>query len=389
MKKSTKDTQMKKSLGRILFVLLTFLTLLQAKELATYSLTTDKTTLYEKEAFVVTFIAQQKDSSDNMMFLLQPKQSDDYTIELLNKTIDDSKYHTTKTTFSYLVFGLKPKDISIDFDFTVQTASDKAVAHSYVDDHDDSIAIQTQNTKIKVKPLHIKIKKLEHDVDLVGDFHLTEKIDKSSLNQYDSLNIIYTLSGKGYKKSQLQLLNNIDGVSMFSEINTIYKKASKRGYAIKQDYIYALSAKKDFTIPAVSLKAFSPRNRQYYTLTTKSHAIHVTKIDTTKLLDKEEFPAQKSYINSAQLKQFFIYLIIFISGYMTARLQPWSFQKKASSIELDAVKQSNTPKRLLDTLLHQHLQNKFSHEIELLEEIVYNDANHNFKSIKKKILKGL
>jgi hypothetical protein len=360
-----------------------------ATNLATYTLSANKTTVYEKEAVVITFDAFQKDHTDNMMFSLEPKKSNDYEIILLNKKIDDSKHHASHTTFHYLLFALQAKTISVDFDFTIRTASDQAVAQSYVDDHDGSIGITTHNSKMQIKPLKIHVKKLQKPVTLVGDFSFKERLDTTKIDQFGSVNIVYTLSGKGYEDKNFQPIKSIKDVTIFAEKNDLYLKASREGYVVKRDYIYALSAKKDFTIPTVSISAFSPRTGKYYTLTTPQHHITVEKIDTGKLLDNEEFPQEKGLIDIEKLKEFFIYLLIFLAGYITAKFQTSPFKKKEESKELREVKKAQTPKALLFALINNHLQQKFTKESQMLEDMVYNNAAHNFNTLKNTIIKGL
>ena len=388
MRKSTKDIQMKKSLGNILVVFLLFLTNSEAKDLASYVITSNKTEVYEKEAFTITFNAKQKDHTDNMMFLVAPKKSDDYKAILLNKKINDKKYHDTQTSYTYLLFPLKAKKISVDFDFTIQTASNKAIANSYVDDHDDSIAIQTYNTKVKIKPFTMKVKKLQKKVDLVGDFTLKEHIQNTKINQYESINISYILEGVGYEDADIEPIKSIKNVTIFSEINDIYSRYTQKGDTFKREYIYALSAKENFTIPQVTLQAYSPKTKKYYTLTTPIHTIKVTKIDPTLLLDKDEYPQTTSLINIDALKNFFIYIIIFVSGFLSAKFQSFPFKPKQHSKEFLEIKDAKTAKKLLFILVSKY-KNKFSQETKILEDIVYNNASYNFEKLKTKILKEL
>ncbi len=379
---------MKKSLGNILVVFLLFLTNSEAKDLASYVITSNKTEVYEKEAFTITFNAKQKDHTDNMMFLVAPKKSDDYKAILLNKKINDKKYHDTQTSYTYLLFPLKAKKISVDFDFTIQTASNKAIANSYVDDHDDSIAIQTYNTKVKIKPFTMKVKKLQKKVDLVGDFTLKEHIQNTKINQYESINISYILEGVGYEDADIEPIKSIKNVTIFSEINDIYSRYTQKGDTFKREYIYALSAKENFTIPQVTLQAYSPKTKKYYTLTTPIHTIKVTKIDPTLLLDKDEYPQTTSLINIDALKNFFIYIIIFVSGFLSAKFQSFPFKPKQHSKEFLEIKDAKTAKKLLFILVSKY-KNKFSQETKILEDIVYNNASYNFEKLKTKILKEL
>jgi len=380
---------MKKSLGKTILILLILFTCSQAKDLASYSLSANKTTVYEKEAFIITFDAIQKDHTDNMMFLVKPIKSKDYKILLLNKKINDKKYHNTHTTFTYLLFPLKPKILSINFDFTIQTASNKAIAHSYVDDHDDSIAIQTYNTKIDIKPLHVEVKKLDRDVDLVGDFHLSERIHQTQINQYESLDIIYTLEGEGYEDKNFQPIKNIKNVTIFTETNDIYSSLTKKGHKIEREYIYAFSAKEDFIIPKLVLEAYSPSRKKYYTLKTPEHKIKVKKVDISKLLDNEESPISKEFIQIDKIKQFFIYILIFISGYFSAKFQTLRFKKRKKSKEYLNIKNTHKAKELLFIIINTHKEIQFAQEVKMLEDIVYNKKMYDFNKIKFKILKGV
>jgi len=204
--------QMKKSLGNMIIFFLILLTSLDAQQLARYKLTTNKqeATLYEP--LLIHFNAIQMDHSNVMFFFLHPKKSDDYTIALLSKHIEDKGYHDTKALFTYIVFPLRPKKIEIAFDFVVKTASDAGVANAYVEDHDDSVGIDLHATHLPVKPLTLNIKPLQHPVDLVGDFHLESSIDTQQITPYQNVNLRYTLVGVGYKlpKEMLPPLHDVD-----------------------------------------------------------------------------------------------------------------------------------------------------------------------------------
>ena len=380
---------MKKSLGKTVLFLLLLLTHLQAKTLASYTLTSNNANPYEKEPFSITFVAKQQDHHDNMMFLLKPKASPLYTIKLLSKAIDDKTYHNNTTTFTYLVVPLKAQKLHVGFDFTIQTASDKAVAHSYVDDHDDSIAIETYNTKMDVTPLTIEVKKLDHAVDLVGDFTLEEHLSQKQMDQYGSINIIYTLKGEGYEAKDIAPITSINDVTIFSEINDIQAQYTPHGKLIKREYIYALSAKNNFDIPSYTLKAYSPKSKKYYTLSTKAHHITVTPIDTSTLIDKEDSPLASSFINIKELEHILIYIIIFLSGYFTAKFQPSELTvllKWRKKSEIDTIYNA---KELLYYLVKHHYNGLCKDEVELLEEMVYFKKKHNFKTIKMRVKKRI
>ena len=380
---------MKKSLGRIFLLILFFSTTLLAKELASYKLSTNKSSAYVKEAVEITFEAHQKDHSHVMFFFLKPKKSADYKIEFLTKEIDDHSYHNSSAVFKFVLFPLKSGNITADFDFVVKTASDQAVAKAYVEDHDDSVGIDLRATHIQIEPLKLYVKPLREDVDIVGDFTLQSKIDTTSIDQYGSVNLHYFFRGTGYAKVD-KILPKIEDVTTFFDINTIRNRLTDKGYAIQKEFIYAFSSKKDFDIPAVTLRAFSPIKGSYYTLKTPSYHITVKKIDPSSLIDNVESPNEKPLISFETLKNGFIYLIIFILGYFTAMLRNSRFEFKSKKRELKDIKNTKTPKELVMLLIGKYAQNQeLVPYIDELEMMIQNKDTKGFERVKKEVIKRL
>ena len=380
---------MKYTLGRILLFLLLINSFAYA-ELATYTLKADKKTAYVKEPIVVTFIAKQKEYTDHMFFSLEPKTSDDYKIVLLKKEIADKSAHNSIATFTYLLFPLKAKKIEVDFDFLVKTASDKAIKQSYVDDHDDSIAISTYDTHMPTKALQIEVKPIKDNVDLVGDFKLTSSIDKKQITQFEELNVHYQLVGKGYRVKGLTLLHKTDkNITLFQDTHDTIDKPTKEGYIIKKEYIYALSAKKSFTVPSITLHAYSPSQERYYTLSVPKQEIKVLPIDTKKLLENKEYPTRKHF-DITPYKNAFVAILLFIAGFITAKLSDKiEFTKK--KVLFEDIKKAQTPQALILILLQKYHTKNINKFIDILEQIQYDKDNTKttLKEIKESIIKEL
>ncbi len=382
---------MKNTLGKAIFFFMLFsISLVANTDLATYQLTTNKKSVHIKEALLITFRAKQKNHNDNMFFSFNIKKSPDYEVKLLHKTIEDNGYHNSIATFEYILFPLKEKNLHVNFNFVIRTASDKAVKQSYVDDHDDSIAISTIDTNIAVKTLIIKVKKLLHPVDLVGDFRLSSHIDTTEIAQYGAVNLHYILTGKGYKEPHLNILNKqIKNVTIFSKVKDNLSKLTKEGYIINTEYIYALTAKNNFTIPALSLEVYSPTKNRYYTLHTKTYTVKVKKIDATALIDKTNAPKANNFVNIEALKKFFIYALLFLSGFLAAKLSEKSFIKRGKKEEFKDIKNAKSVKELL-TLLIMHYQDKGLNEyIFKLEDALNNKQSLKLNKVKKEILSRL
>jgi len=379
MKSSIKGIQMKKNLGKIFLIFILLQTTIFAKELATYKLHANKQEAYEKEAIEVTFVAQQTDHTNVMFFFVKPKKSADYKIKLLSKENKDNGYHNSTAIFRYILFPLKPKTINIDFNFKVKTSSDNGVAQAYVADHDESKGIEGKFSLVKTVPLNIKIKKLPQDISLVGDFKLKS-------NQYENINLHYILSGSGYN-NKINFLTQIKDVNIFHDKDNAINKLTKNGYKIDRDYIYSLSAKHNFTIPSLVLKAYSPKQNSFYTLKTPSYKIKINKIDVKTILDKEESPKNKESINLQTIKQFFIYIFIFLSGYIVAKLTNLKLYRKNKQIKFKDIKASSNAKELIIVLLNNYKDKNTYNFINELEKVAYSKGKRGFKNIKKSILK--
>lgn len=386
MRSSTKGMQMKKNLGKIFLLLILLNITLFAQQRAIYKLTSNKPDAYVKEPIEITFTAKQKEHNNMMFFFVHPKKSDDYTITLLGKETKEDSAHNSIATFTYVLFPIKSKKIDVAFDFYVKSSSARALAQAYIADHDEGKGIKGDITTIPVKPLTINIKALPHAVDLIGDFKLESTIDKKEINQYDNINLHYKLYGEGYL-NDISFLKKIPDVEIFSDIQNIPSKLTKYGYKIDKDYTYALSATHSFIVPSIELKAFSPAKEKIYTLKTPGYIIQVNRIDPRTLLDKEESPKEESTLNFKTLKEFFIYIFIFASGYLVAKLTQNKRLVKKRKMKFQDIENANNAKELILTLLNNYKEREIEEFIKELEEIIYNKKDAKFEEIKKRVLR--
>ena len=377
---------MKHTPGKILiFILSSIYLYAQSNSLATFNLSSNKINPYLKEAVEIKFIATQNDHEDVMFFFLTPIESKEYKIVLLNKQEDDIAYHNKKTIFRYLLFPLKDGNIKVKFNFTIKVASDEAVAQVYRGSRDNVKWIETTNTIIKLKPLQLNVKKLKNDTELIGDFKLTSKLKNDSISTYQSANIRYYLEGIGYDNFTIEPINKINNVNIFLDITKHFNKATKDGYKIQREFNYALISKKDFTIKAVTIKCYSPKHDIYYTLKTKRYDIKVKNTDISNLVDTDEYP--KNNDNFDTLKDFLIYLTIFLIGYLSGKIK---IKYKKRKKHYDDIKQTQDAKELLYLIINKYQDKVDKRYCRVLEEMVYNKSKEkNFINIKKEIIKSL
>ncbi len=379
---------MKNHLGKIMLFFLLPLLLFADSHLADYTLHASKKEPVVKEAVVITFIVKQKDHATNMRFIFEPQKSENYKTALLSiQSNKDSPLHRT-TTFQYLLFPLKSGDLSVNFDFSVQIETSGPLTDFYTGHNDGIIRTKMTLKKLENQSLRLHVSPLKEHVDLVGDFTLDSKLLKNEINQYGAAKINYTLGGVGYHEESLQALGKINNVTAFFQTNNKILKATPEGIMLKKEYMYALSSKNGFAIPAIQLTAYSPKNKKYYTLKTPSYKVKVNTIDPATLLDTKEFP-QNSTLQLSDFKEFFIGIVLFLAGFISAKFSPkWSFKRQKKSKFTD-IKETATAKELILVLMQNYPPALVKESIEALEGVAYKNSEQNFAKIKRELLKKL
>ncbi len=379
---------MNNALGKILIIISMQLYLFAYNDLANYTLTASSYDVYEKEAIEIRFRAKQLQHDYEMFFFLEVNEAQNYKIIYLDKKTKELGYHDRETTFRYLVFPLKSGKLEIGFDFIIKTASDEAIAQVYRGSRDNVKLIETINTEIDLAPLILNVKALKSGIDLVGDFKLTQKLKEDEIDAYKSANISYTLEGIGYDDIGIAPINKIDGVEIFEEQNLLTHKATKDGYKIKKIFNYALISNKDFNIDAKKINCFSPKSLKYYTLHVDKQNIKVNQVKASTLLDISNYPEQTS--SFGWLKDLFIYIIIFMVGYISAKIIPKRKIKLLKTRNHGDIEDTKTPKELLYVLANNYSKYDFKDESDKLEAIVYKkDVRYSFRTIKKELLEKL
>jgi hypothetical protein len=370
---------MKNNLGKILLILLLQLTI-NASTLCDYNFKVSNYKPFVKEAVEITFYVAQKDKSGVMFYDLLPIKNKDFELYLLGNSEDKRSYHDTRATYKYLLFPLKSGKLKLEFKLKVALASDEGVEKFYTGNRDVINPMAAKRVTINIKPLIFDVLPIK-EVDLVGDFKLKRSIDKLKLDPYEQLNLSFTLLGHGYEPKLDDILPKIDGVEIFLEKNAENSSFLKNG---KIKYNYALLGDQDFKIPKVELKCFSPTKKSYYTLKTKSQIIKVIPAQTKELVDKKDsYPT--SAFNWSSLLPFINGLLLFISGFVVAKLDLLRFLKRDKELPKDQKFHNAKNKKSLLKILISSNNIKYKSIIQELESCIYENKKCNLKEIKEKL----
>jgi len=384
---------MKKNHGSILFLLLILLVVTKgsAKEskYCSYTITSTKKTAFVHEPINVSFFTKQKIHNEVMFFDLVPLTSDAYDIVSIKEKRHEYNYHDAKKEFDYLVIPKKSGKIDIKFHFQIRRASDDAVAQAYTGSRDNVKAIPTIKVSIDTPSISIIVKPIARNIQAVGDFNFSMKVDKNSSSSYDAVNAVYTLQGVGYLNPNFRPIKEIKNVSIFRGIKEQEPRATEDGYIYQKEWSYALVSDNNFTINRVELKSYNYQEKKTLDLSLPQRKITIVPLKIKDLIDEEEFPLAE--FNYKKYTNYFYYFLIFIAGFLLAKFLD-HFPKKSSKKKqtFKPIQNAKTPKELLNVALPLATSSGIHEEIKELEDLLYSSkSSKDITAIKLAMIKKI
>ncbi len=347
-----------------------------------YSFSVSNESPYEKEAILVEVNLTQLDHTNVMLFKFSLKKSEDYEFHQVAFK-EHEKYHDLREEYVYLVYPKKSGEISLEFEMIKSITDDDKVAYSISGDRDNVKGLQKEDIVVELKPLILKVKALPKEVDLVGDFSLTHELDRQKTEAYDPINLKVKLTGKGFLSS-FKLLEENKTYRLFTQNPKFKTLHTKQGSNASLEWDYAISAKENFTLDKIVLKAFNPKNEKLYDLVLPSYKIEVEQIAEASLLDNVDYPARAKGIDWSWLSWAFSYVVVFVAGFLMPRdlfKRKDVSSKSSEDILAEKIEKSKTHKELLKILVIQN-DIKFSKAIGALEGVVYNESKKSLVQIK-------
>jgi len=257
-------------------------------------------------------------------------------------------------------------------------------------DRDDFKKLETTDSLISLPAVELHVKPLPKEVKLVGDFTLDYTIDSHTVKAFSPVSWKMTLKGKGYTPLIENLIPTSSDYKIFTEKPHVKTISTPQGMMNTVTYLFALSAQKSYTLPAITLKAFSPTTHKTYLLNIPQQHFEVQSIDKTTLVDTYDSPASR-HIDWSWLLTTFTYLFVFFVGYFTAYALRWKRKKVQKDIHplLEKIKEANTEKKLLQVLMSHEEGKHFATVIEKLEASLYGKSKTPLKTLKKEALEKI
>ena len=377
---------MNHSLGKTILILL-FTCIMYAEDF-TYTPHIETHNPYVKEPVLLSIDLKQTNPNKVLLFQFSVNPNKAYKIHQIKGIIDNTLHHK-KHHYLYELYPLKSGDINITFSFIKRVTTDAKVRFFASGDRDDFKKLQTKDFPIALKSIELHVKPLPKNIEFIGDYKLDYKIKTHQAEAFVPIPMTITITGKGYPPVVKNIIAKNEHFKQFTENPEIHNVPTPTGTQYTVNYITALSAGKNFTLPNTKLKAFNPKTQKEYFLEIPEQNFTIKTVNTGSLVDKTDTP-KPFKIDLSNLSKFFGYLITFIAGYFTAIL--WKREGTNSLIEVNPLKEKiiscNDAKSLLRVLMAADSK-KFALIIEALEDGLYKEGSLNLKKLKTQAMEIL
>lgn len=257
----------------------------------------------------------------------------------------------------------------------------------------------TNSKPVYSNTIHLNVKPLPKDVNLIGKFQIEGKVDKQKVKAGEPVSYKLQIKGEG----------NIDDISEL-QLNipdaTIYDNPAQKEYRVengvyKGEYhkVYSIVSSKSFTIPSVELRYFDKETQSVKTIKTKAYTVDVQQPqNNTKAVLQTAQKEQAVKTESIQTKVenrdigilhwlfFILGVIITLLGVVALKvLQLKKVKKKEDTSLVVTVKKAKSSDELLKVIVN------YINIDEDLDKIIYQLENKQdikeFGKIKKEVVK--
>jgi len=378
---------MKHALGRSLILCILLISSCLYAEDFSYSITANKHNVYEKEPILLTVDFNQTNPNTILLFRFQVNPDARYKVIQLQAKHDDSFHHVTHHNL-YEIFPLETGDINITFSLVKRVTDEAKVRYFSSGDRDDFKKLETTDALITLPPVQLHVKALPNDIKLIGEFKLDYSIDKHILNAFTPVSWTIHIKGEGYPPIIDNLIPPSSEYKSFTEKPLIKKIPTSKGIINDVTYLFALSAKKSYTLPSIKIKAFSTSTHQLYFLEIPTQHFDVKDVSASSLVDKTDSPAPRK-LDWEWTLTLLRYLLVFSAGYFTALALRWRRKEvhKQTHPLVEKIEEAKTEKILLQVLMSHEEGKGFTNVIEKLEASLYGETKTTLKTLKKEVLK--
>jgi len=340
---------------------------------------------YKNEAIVLDVNISQIDQSKVMFFKFTPKKSKDYEFYQIGFK-EDEKYHDLKQHYRYLIYPKREGRVLLEFELIKSITDDDKVAYAISGDRDNVKSLEKKDITIPIEPLVLDVKALPKDTDIVGDYKLSYRVDKTTTDAYEPIHLDIELQGRG-KLDTFPLIPESKSYHLFTQKPTLNTYHTPTDIKSVMKWEYAILSKESFILPKIVLHAFNPKREESYNLILPNQKIEVRAIAKENLVDREDTPPPMKPLDWSWIGWLLSYITVFIAGYLMPKdIFKRDIAKKSKDREFkEKIARVKSHKELLQILLLDD-RVKYQESIEDLESVIYGDSKIPLKKIKKELM---
>jgi len=341
------------------------------------TLETEKKEFFVGEPFELTLLFKQKRSAEAVDSKFTTPSMKGFWIKGESKPErrDDGEYAIT--TVRYILAAQREGDLKIE------PAQMSIASRTSSRDVWGSFAPQIKWRSYFSNELALNIKPIPFGAELVGEFTISSKADKTKINPNEAVNVTVEVHGSGNLEDIKTFKPYVEDVSVFDE------KILVEGMKLTQKL--ALVSDNDFVVPPFELKFFNPKTKKIETISTNEIKVEVSgqKVEPELKIKREETqsPAVENSEEPQVVKNEFstmwmslIFILGIVFGIVLMLLKPLSLFKSEKSINI------KDEKLLLVKLLPFKDDKEVQEILDILENNLYSQDK---KKIDKKVLKEL
>ena len=359
---------MKLNLGRFILFLFLFTPLIQASEYQ-WRVQVNKKEAHVNEAIHLHYSCDYSDSAE--LYVIEFNLTTDnknYKIEILRE--DERIVNGKKINeYEFVLFVKKAGAFSLSLDTLMKKTNKDSIENGMLG-RDNANYEEFSLYPYKQKSIEVNI--LETQSPMVGEFTLSVKKDKATIEAYEPYHLEFLVSGLGDFQVFKDVAYEIEGVEVFSEEAKEEIVLTADGYKGTWKKKFAFVSDKNFSIPALESKYFDLQEKKLKTLRFDGLDIVVSpaKFKKEQLLDSEEkvFELDTTY---------FYYALTFIAGFLAAKIKFAKLKEKDTEQELFCKKLQNV-KTLKELTILLVLEDEA-----LFREIIFKIESKKILSLKK------
>ncbi|WP_121628059.1 BatD family protein [Poseidonibacter antarcticus] len=217
------------------------------------SIKVNKKELYVSENFLLTLVFKYKKNPNIVDLSFEKPNFDNFWYKQLKESKQYEEKGFIVQELKFLLFPLKEGVLKIN--------PLKINARLFVNDSSSVFSNKMSNIRIYSNELELDIKKLPSNINLIGDFDIKTKVDKTKIKQGEAVSFKLEINANGNIDDISDIKLNLDNATVYENKPKIETKYENGKYIGKYTKVFSIVPNKSIIIPKINLEYFDKKTR--------------------------------------------------------------------------------------------------------------------------------